>query len=152
MIEKHLEELGIVLPLAPLPMGSYVSAQWAGDLLFISGAGPVKEGKPTCTGKLGKELSLEEGRQAAYEAAINLIAILKYHLGSLDRVEQVVKLLGFVASEENFSNQISVINGASDLLVEVFGEKGKHARSAVGISVLPFNIPVEIEMIVRVKL
>lgn len=152
MIEERLEALGVTLPQATVPMGSYVSVQWAGDLLFLSGAGPLKDGKPTCTGKLGKEVSLEQGRQAAREAAINLLAALKKELGNLDRVVQIVKLLGFVASDDAFCQQATVINGASDFFVEVFGEKGKHARSAIGTNVLPFYIPVEIEAVVRVNM
>lgn len=150
--EKRLEALGLELPEAPSPLGSYVSVQQSGNLLFLSGAGPIRDGKPTCTGTLGKELTIEEGQAAARDTALNLLAVLKRHLGDLDRVEQVVKLLGFVASAPDFFRQPEVINGASDLLVEVFGEKGRHARSAIGTSVLPFHIPVEVEAVVRIAL
>jgi enamine deaminase RidA (YjgF/YER057c/UK114 family) len=151
VIEKRLAELGIVLPDSPGPMANYVSVQRADNLLFLSGSGPLKAGKPTITGRLGENVTVEQGYAAAREAALNLIATLKRELGDLDRVEQIVKVLGFVASTGDFYAQPSVINGASDLLVEVFGEKGKHARSAVGTNVLPFQLPVEVELIVKVK-
>jgi len=151
MIEKRLAELGIVLTDKHPPMANYVSVQRAGNLLFLSGAGPLKDGKATVTGRLGENLTIEQGYAAAREAALQLIATLKHELGDLDRVEQIVKLLGFVSSTNDFYAQPAVINGASDLLVEVFGDKGRHARSAVGTNVLPFQVPVEVEAIVKVR-
>lgn len=148
-IEKRLQELGIQLPDAPAPLANYVSVQRAGDLLYLSGAGGILDGKPIYTGKVGAEVTEEQAREAACVAGLNLIASLKKHLGDLDRVEQIVKLLGFVASTTDFYRQPAVIDGCSSLLVEVFGERGRHARSAVAAPVLPMNIPVEIELIVR---
>ena len=150
-IEARLEELGLTLPESPSPLANYVSVQRTGNLLFFSGTGPLKNGKPAIFGKLGKELTLEEGYEAAKLTALNLISILKKTIGDLDKVKQIVKLLAFVASTDDFTQQPAVINGASDLLVEVFGDKGKHARSAVAVNVLPFSIPVEIEMIVELE-
>jgi enamine deaminase RidA (YjgF/YER057c/UK114 family) len=151
LIEKRLEELGIVLPEAAAPLANYVSVQRSGDLLFLSGSGPIKGGMPTMVGRLGDDITIEQGYAAAREGAINLIAVLKKTLGDLDDVEQVVKLLGFVRCTDDFTAQPAVINGASDLLVEVFGEKGRHARSAVGTNALPMGMPVEVELIVKVK-
>lgn len=150
-IENRLEELGIVLPDAPTPIANYVSVQQAGALLFLSGAGGILHGKPVYTGKVGEQVTLEQAKDAARIAGINLIASLKKYLNDLERVEQIVKLLGFVASTTDFYQQPAVIDGCSDLLVDVFGEKGKHARSAVAAPVLPMNIPVEIELIVKVR-
>lgn len=151
-IEKKLEELGIRLDAGPEPMANYVSVQKAGSLWFFSGAGPFKDGKPAVFGRLGENLTTEEGYQAARLAGINLLAILKRELcGDWDKLEQIVKLQGFVSSTIDFYEQPKVINGASDLLVEVLGDKGRHARTAVGTNVLPFKIPLEVEMIVKVK-
>lgn len=150
-IENRLQELGITLPDAPTPIANYVSVQQAGDLVFLSGAGGILNGKPIYTGKVGAEVTLLQAQEASRIAGINLIAGLKKYLGDLDRVEQIIKLLGFVASTTDFYEQPAVINGCSDLLVEVFGEKGKHARSAVAAPVLPMNIPVEIELIAKVR-
>jgi enamine deaminase RidA (YjgF/YER057c/UK114 family) len=149
-VEARLEELGITLPDAPDPIANYVSIQRSGNLLYLSGAGPMINGKPIYVGKVGVEVSAEEAYDAARIAGTNLIASLKRYLGSLDRVGQVVKLLGFVASATDFYEQPKCINGCSDLLVEVFGERGKHARSAVAAPVLPMNLPVEIELIVEI--
>lgn len=150
-IEKRVEELGIKLSEGPLPIANYVSVQRDGNTLYLSGAGPIQKGKPTYVGKLGAEVTIKDGYAAAREAAINLLSVLKREAGNLERVEQIVKVLGFVASTTDFYDQPAVINGASDLLVEVFGERGRHARSAIGTAVLPMNIPVEVEMIVRLK-
>ncbi len=151
MIDKRLEELGIKLPEMTPPIANYVSIQTDGRLLYLSGSGPIVAGKVLYRGRLGKDLTVEEGYEAARIAVINHISALRHHLGDLDRVEQIVKLLGFVASDGDFYEQPRVINGASDLLVAVFGDGGKHARSAIGTSVLPLNIPVEIELIVRIR-
>lgn len=151
MIEKRLQELGIQLPEGSEPLANYVSVQRAGNLLFFSGAGPMKDGKPTMCGRLGENLSVAEGYQAARQAGLNLLAALKREVGNLDQVERIVKLLGFVASADEFHEQPSVIDGTSDLLVEVFEDRGCHARSAVGTNTLPFGIPVEVEMIAQIK-
>ena len=148
-IEEKIAEMGIQLPVAPNPMANYVSAQRVGNLLFFSGAGPLEDGKPKFIGKVGSELTLEEGKNAARLTALNLVSVIKREIGNLDKVKQIVKLLAFVASGPEFTQQPSVVDGASDVLVEIFGERGKHARSAVAAPILPFNIPVEIEMIVE---
>lgn len=149
--EKRIEELGLVLPTAPAPMANYVTARKVGNLLFFSGAGPFQDGKPVIFGKVGVELTQEEGYQAARLTGLNLIAQLKKELGDLDRVKQFVKVQAFVASAPDFTAQPAVMNGVSDLFAEVFGEKGKHARTAVAVPQLPFNIPIEVEMIVEVE-
>jgi len=150
-IEKKLEEKGISLPSAPRPVANYVPAVRTGNLLFVSGHGPYNDGRIKISGKVGKELTLEEGYQVARNVALNCLATVKDVLGDLDKVKKVVKLLGMVNCTEDFKDQPKVINGASDLLVEIFGEVGKHARSAVGMQALPNNIPVEIEMILEVE-
>jgi len=150
-IEKRLDELGIVLPEVVAPLANYVSWQQCGNLLFFSGTGPLSGGKPTLLGKLGDEVSIEQGYAAARDTAINMLAAIKKAVGDLDNVEQIVKLLGFVRCTDDFTDQPAVMNGASDLFVAVFGDKGRHARSAIGTNALPMGIPVEIEMIVRIK-
>jgi len=151
--EARLKEKNIVLPQPPKPMGNYVGAVRTGNLLFLSGHGPLRpEGKPSAAGKVGRDLSVEQAYQVAREVGLNLLATTRTALGSLDRVKRVVKVLGMVNSAEGFGDQPKVINGFSDLMVEVFGEEiGKHARSAVGMAGLPVNIPVEIEMILEVE-
>lgn len=154
-IEQRLTELGIELP-APrsTPPGmNFIMAVTAGELLFTAGHGPNgADGKLAYVGRVGAEVSVEEGYQAARLTGLNLLATIKSHLGSLDRVVKLVKVLGMVNAVEGFGQQPQVINGASDLFVEVFGEQiGKHARSAVGMGGLPGNMPVEIEMIVQIK-
>lgn len=148
--ERKLEELGLALPPPSNPVASYVPAVQTGNLLFLSGQGPTSDGRPVYTGKLGGALSEEEGREAARLCAVNLLAVTRAELGSLDRVGRIVKLLVLVASENGFDRQPFVANGASDLLLDVFGEAGRHSRSAVGSNQLPFDIPVEIEMIAEV--
>jgi enamine deaminase RidA (YjgF/YER057c/UK114 family) len=150
-IEKKMQELGITLPVTPKPMANYVPAVRTGNLLFLSGHGPYADGKVKMSGKVGKELTLEEGYQAARNVALNLLASAKAALGDLSKVRRVVKLLGMVNCSEDFKDQPKVVNGASDLLVEIFGDAGKHARSAVGMQALPNGIPVEIEMILEVE-
>lgn len=150
-IEERIKELGLTLPAAPSPMANYVTARRTGNLLFFSGAGPFEEGKPVVFGKVRNELSQEEGYQAARLTGLNLIAQLKKELGDLDRIKQFVKVQAFVASSPDFMAQPAVMNGVSDLFVEVFGEKGKHARTAVAVPQLPFNIPIEVEMIVEIE-
>ena len=146
-IEKRLEELGISLPEPVQPVASYVRYVQTGSLLYISGTGPGKEHP---TGKLGADITLEQGYAAARDVGITLISTMKNALGDLDRVKRIVKLLGMVNSAPDFSDQPKVINGCSDLFIEVFGDAGRHARSAVGFVALPGQITVEIEVIVEV--
>jgi len=148
--EKNLKDLGIILPTPPQPVANYVRAVRAGSLLFVSGHGPYNDGKIRMAGKVGRELTVEEGYQVARNVGLNCLATIRDAVGSLDKVKRVVKLLGMVHCTEDFKDQPKVINGCSDLLVEVFGELGKHARSAVGMQALPNGIPVEIEMILEV--
>ena len=151
-IENRIEELGITLPESPQPIANYVPTVQTGNLLFVAGLGPAaREDGSTPSGKVGKDLTLEEGYEAARLVGINLLSRLKSSLGDLDRVERIVKLLSMVNCTPEFNQQPQVANGCSDLLVEVFGEKGRHARSAVGMASLPNDIPVEIEMIVEIS-
>lgn len=151
-IEKKLQDLGITLDAGPDPMANYVSVQKAGDIWFFSGAGPFENGKPAVFGRLGENMTTAEGYDAARLAAINLLAILKRELGGdWDRLEQIIKIQGFVNSTPDYFEQPAVINGVSDLFVEVLGDRGRHARTAVGTNVLPFRIPLEVEMIIKVK-
>ena len=150
--EARIKELGLALPQPPKPLGNYVPGVRVGNLLFLSGHGPVRvDGAPTARGKVGRDLSLEDGYKVAREVGINLLGSAKALLGSLDKVKRVVKVLGMVNSAEGFGDQPKVINGFSDLMVEVFGDSGRHARSAVGMAELPMGIPVEIEMILEVE-
>ncbi|MGA5691722.1 RidA family protein [Cytobacillus pseudoceanisediminis] len=150
MIDQKLKDLGMEWPEdPPQPMANYVTVRRSGQLLYLSGAGPFVNGKPAYTGRVGKDVTLEEAYNAAKISALNLLSMIKGEVGSLDNI-RIVKLLGFVSSEDDFYQQPEVINGASDFLVEVLGENGKHSRSALGTSVLPFNIPVEIEMIAEI--
>lgn len=150
-IEQILEEKGIVLGSVPKPPARFVPAKTVGNLVYTSGADCRVNGELKYEGKVGRDLTVEEGYDAARQVMINLLAVLKEHLGDLDRIKQVVKMLAFVNSADGFVEQPYVINGASDLLVEVFGEKGEHARSAISANELPFNTPVEIELIVEVE-
>jgi enamine deaminase RidA (YjgF/YER057c/UK114 family) len=143
--EKRLKELGIQLAPPSPPVANYVNAVRTGNLLFLAGKGPS-----AVKGKLGAEFSVEQGYQHARSVGLALLAVMKAELGSLDRVSRVVKLLGMVNGTPEFTDQPKVINGCSDLFVEVFGDKGKHARSAVGMGSLPNGIPVEIEAIVEI--
>lgn len=150
-IENRIKELDIELPVAPAPAGSYVPAVTAGNMVFVSGQLPSINGEVKYLGKVGKDLTLEEATQGAKLCIINALAVLKTHLGSLEKIEQIVRVGGFVNSSDGFTMQPKVINGASDFLVEVFGEKGKHARAAVGVNELPLNAAVEVEMTVLLK-
>ena len=149
-IEKRLEELGITLPAAATPVANYVTTVQTGNLVFTSGHGPgTGEGK-IYKSQLGTDAEVEDGYQSARQVGINLIGTLKQALGNLDRIQRIVKVVGFVNSASTFTDQPAVVNGASDLFVEVFGDKGKHTRSAVGMSQLPGGIPVEVEMVVEI--
>jgi enamine deaminase RidA (YjgF/YER057c/UK114 family) len=149
--EARIKELGITLPNPPKPMGNYVPGVRVGNLLFLSGHGPIRiEGNPSARGKVGRDLSTEDAYKVAREVGLNLLGSARALLGSLDRVKRVVKVLGMVNAVESFGEQPKVINGFSDLMIEVFGENGRHARSAVGMGSLPAGIPVEIEMILEV--
>lgn len=150
--EAKIKELGLTLPPPPTPMGNYVPGVRVGNLLFLSGHGPIRvEGRPMPRGKVGRELSTEDGYRAARDVGVNLLGSTRALLGSLDRVKRVVKVLGMVNSADGFGEQPKVMNGFSDLMVEVFGDNGRHARSAVGMAELPAGIPVEIEMILEVE-
>lgn len=151
-IDQRLSELGIELPPANAPAGNYVPFVQTGNLLFISGQIPVVDGKPAFIGTVGAELSAEDGAAAAHTCALAILAQAREALdGDLDRVVRCVKLSGFVASTADFGDQPKVINGASDLMVEVFGEAGRHARAAVGMASLPLGVAVEIEAIFEVN-
>lgn len=150
-IEDRLNELGITLETPRPPQANYVSAVTTGNLVFLSGTGPYRPDGTVMTGKVGAEAALEDGYEAARLTMLSLLANLRAEIGSLDRVKRVVKLLGMVNCTPDFTRQPEVINGASDLLVAVFGERGRHARSAVGMAALPRNITVEIEMIVEIE-
>ncbi len=144
--EARLKERNIVLPLLPKPVGNYVECVRTGNLLYLSGHGPG----PKWKGKVGAQVSLEQGYEAARDTGLRLLATARDALGSLDKVMRIVKVLGMVNSAPGFRDQPKVINGFSDLMTEVFGDAGKHARSAVGMAELPFGIPVEIEMILEI--
>ncbi len=148
--EDKLKELGIELPEAPPPLGSYVPVVRSGNLVFLSGILPLVRGKLLRQGRVGEDISADEAAEDARTAAVNAISVLKAHLGSLDKVKQCIKITGYIASAPDFSGQPKVLNSASDLLFEVFGETGRHVRSAVGVNVLPMNSPVEIEFIFEV--
>jgi enamine deaminase RidA (YjgF/YER057c/UK114 family) len=149
--EAKLKEKGIVLTPPSKPVANYVNAVRVGNLLFLAGKGPTKADGTHITGKVGKDLTMEQGYEAAKLTAINHLAVLKAELGSLNKVKRIVKVLGMVNCTDDFKDQPKVINGYSDLMVDIFGDKGKHARSAVGMNALPLNIAVEVEVIVEVE-
>lgn len=149
-IDQKLVELGIVLPTVSAPIANYVNAVQTGKLIFLAGKGPRKEDGTYITGKVGTDLTIEQGYEAAQLTALHQLAALKAEIGSLDRVKRIVKVLGMVNCGPDFGDQPKVINGFSDLMVKVFGEKGKHARSAVGVGSLPSKMAVEVEMIVEI--
>jgi enamine deaminase RidA (YjgF/YER057c/UK114 family) len=149
VVEERLAELGIELPPAAAPVASYVPVRVAGDLAFVAGQVPMQDGKLLSSGKLGEWVSVEDGAAAARRCALQALSVLREALGTLDRVAGVVKVDVFVASADGFTEQPKVANGASDLLVEVFGDEGRHARAAVGVAQLPLGAPVEVAMIVR---
>lgn len=149
--ESNLKEKGIILRQPSSPVANYVNVVRVGNLLFLAGKGPLQADNNYIAGKVGKDLTIEQGYEAAGLAAISHLAVLKNELGSLNKVKRIVKVLGMVNCTEDFKDQSKVINGYSDMMVEIFGEKGKHARSAVGMYALPFNMAVEIEVIVEVE-
>ena len=148
--EAKLKELGITLPQPPKPVANYVNAVRTGNLIFLAGKGPKRADGSEITGKLGREISIQEGYEAARLTAINQLSVLKAELGDLNKVKRIVKVLGMVNSEPSFVEQPKVINGFSDMMVAVFGDRGRHARAAVGMASLPRGQAVEIEMIVEV--
>ena len=149
--EARLQELGIELPQTTSPMANYVNAVRTGNLLYLAGKGPGLPGKPLPQGKVGRDFSIDQAYQLARDTGLNLISVMKAELGDLDKVVRIVKVLGMVNATSEYGHQPEVINGCSDLFVEVFEERGKHARSAVGMGSLPRGIPVEIEVIVEVE-
>lgn len=148
-VNQRISDLGIVLPQVATPAGAYVPAVVSGNLVFTAGQIPLVDGKLAATGKVGKDLTAEQAKEIARICALNAVAAVKSVIGDLDRVKKVVKVVGFVASDPSFSQQPAVVNGASELLEQIFGEKGIHARSAVGVAVLPLDAPVEVELIVE---
>jgi enamine deaminase RidA (YjgF/YER057c/UK114 family) len=152
VVEGRLAELGLELPRKlPDPVGNYVGAVTVGNLVFVSGHGPYRDGELEYIGKVPSEVSFEDAVQAAQLVMLNCLADLKIEIGSLDRVKRIVKVLGMVNSDPDFDRQPKVINGASDLLTTIFGDKGRHARAAVGMGALPARISVEIEMVVEIE-
>jgi enamine deaminase RidA (YjgF/YER057c/UK114 family) len=149
--EERLKQLGIELPDAPKPLGSYVPLVRTGNLVFLSGILPLVEGKLTREGRVGEKVTVDEAREDARTAAINALAILKSNLGTLNKISRCVKITGYVSSAPDFTEQPNVLNAASDFMLEIFGEVGRHARAAVGANVLPLNSPVELEFIFEVS-
>jgi enamine deaminase RidA (YjgF/YER057c/UK114 family) len=149
--EEKLTSLGLVLPEVPVPLANYVPYRWAGNLLYLSGQGPKRPDGTYRPGRLGRDATIEEAYEDARLTGLNLLAVAKSALGELSRIEAVVKLLGMVNAEPDFSDHPKVINGCSDLLVEVLGDAGRHARSAVGMGSLPNRMTVEIEAILLVR-
>ncbi len=150
MIEQRLSSLGITLPAPPASAGSYIPVVISGSLAFVAGQIPVEGGQVKFAGKVGKDLTLESAQQAARLCAINALAQLKLALGSLDRISRFVKVTGYVNSDSSFTDHPKVINGSSDLLVQIFGDRGKHARAAVGVSSLPLDSAVEVEFVAEI--
>lgn len=148
--EKKLQELGITLPEAPTPIGSYIPIVRTGNLLFMSGILPLVKGQLARQGCVGHDISLNDAREDAKTATINALSILKSHIGSLDKVKKCVRITGYISSAPHFTEQPKVLNAASDLLFDIFGESGRHARSAVGVNILPLNAPLEIEFVFEV--
>jgi enamine deaminase RidA (YjgF/YER057c/UK114 family) len=149
--EDKLKELGIKLPEAPKPLGSYVPSVQIGNVFYLSGMLPLINGKLIRTGRVGESVSLDEAREDAKTATINALSVLKSSIGNLDKVKRCIKISGYIASAPDFTEQPKVLNAASDLIFEVFGEAGRHTRAAVGVNVLPLNSPVEIEFIFEVS-
>lgn len=149
-IDKRITELGFRLPSPPVALASYVPAKRVGNLIYTSGQLPFVDGKLTDLGLLGKNVEIDIAKKAAGICVLNALAVIKDLVGDLDQIKQIVKVVGFVACDANFDKHSLVVNGASDFLLEVFGDKGKHARSAIGVSSLPLNSCVEVELIVEI--
>jgi enamine deaminase RidA (YjgF/YER057c/UK114 family) len=152
LIENKIKELGLNLPVQPSPVANYLTARASGNLLYLSGTTCYTDEGLMFTGKLGQELTVGQGYLAARQTALNLLSVAKGFLGDLDKVTKIIKLNGYVNCIDSFTEQPRVINGASDLLVAVFGEQGKHARTSIGVNTLPGNIPVEIELILEIEI
>ena len=150
-IEERLIELGIVIPETPKPVAAYIPAKKVGNLIFTAGQLPMVNGELISKGLLGQDVGVEEANKGAKICTLNALAAIKGVIGDLDQIQQIVRVVGYVASVPTFTQQPAVVNGASELLLEIFGDNGKHARSAVGMAVLPLNASVEIELIVEVK-
>jgi enamine deaminase RidA (YjgF/YER057c/UK114 family) len=150
-IELKLKELGILLPEPAKPVAAYIPAKQTGKLVFTAGQLPMVQGELISKGLLGQDVEIEEANKAARICTLNALAAIKGVVGDLDRIKQIVRVVGYVASVPTFTQQPAVVNGASELLLEIFGESGKHARSAVGMAVLPLNASVEIELTVEVE-
>lgn len=150
-IELKLKELGILLPEPAKPVAAYIPAKQTGKLVFTAGQLPMVQGELISKGLLGQDVEIEEANKAARICTLNALAAIKGVIGDLDRIKQIVRVVGYVASIPTFTQQPAVVNGASELLLEIFGENGKHARSAVGMAVLPLNASVEIELTVEVE-
>lgn len=150
-IEDRIHQLGLIFPPAPSPVASYIPAKQTGNLVFTAGQLPVVSGEIVSKGLLGQDVDVEEAKRAAQVCTLNALAAIKGVIGDLNRIKQVVRVVGYVASISTFTQQPAVLNGASELLLELFGEAGKHARSAVGMAVLPLNASVEIELTVEVE-
>lgn len=150
-VEDKLKKLGLTLPESPEPIANYMQTVTVGNLVYVSGMAPLVDGKPKYVGKVGRDLTEKEGYKAAQLCALNCLSVIKKAIGSLDKVERIVKLTGIVNSASGFARQAWVINGASDLLVEIFGEKGRHSRTCLGAYELPMNIPCNIDLIVQTK-
>jgi enamine deaminase RidA (YjgF/YER057c/UK114 family) len=151
LIEKKIADFGLFLPEPPKPLAAYIPAVQSGNLVFTSGQLPIRDGQLLRTGKVGSEVSAEDAKALAEVCALNALAAIKMAIGDLDKIVRVVKVVGFVASSPDFSGQPTVVNGASEFLGSVFGDKGIHARSAVGVAVLPLDAPVELELIVEIS-
>jgi enamine deaminase RidA (YjgF/YER057c/UK114 family) len=149
-VEDRLAELGLQLPPPPQPLASYVPVVVSGDLAFVSGQTPSSEGKPLFTGHVGAEVTVEEAQRAAARCALQALSALREALGDLDRIRRIVSVSVFVASAPGFTEQPRAANGASDLLVEVLGEPGRHSRAAIGVSELPLGVPVEVSLIAEI--
>jgi enamine deaminase RidA (YjgF/YER057c/UK114 family) len=151
VVESKLSTLGIELPDPPKPVATYIPAKQSGKLVFTAGQLPMVKGELISTGLLGKDVDIEDANKAARICTLNALAAIKGVIGDLDRIKQIIRVVGYVASVPTFTQQPAVVNGASELLLEIFGENGKHARSAVGMAVLPLNASVEIELTVEVE-
>lgn len=150
IIERRIDELGYQLPYKGKP-GLIENARVVGNLLITSGNGPTKDGRPIYVGRVGRDVDIEQAKEAARYCALNCLAAIKAEIGNLDKIESIIKVLGFVNSDDDFHDMPEVMNGFTELIIQIFGDRGRHARSAIGTSNLPGNIPIEVEMIVKLK-